>query len=239
MKKIGILALFLVVFNSGYRAQMKSLPKLESGVSYELAQVRKNTLSDIKYDLHLKIPESRSESITGTEVLSFNYKKQNDAPLQIDFKEEPSSLIAVSVNGQSVKPVLENEHVIIDAKYLKSGANQIHFTFLAGNGALNRRDGYLYALFVPDRARTMFPCFDQPNLKANYSLTLTIPEKWSAIANGKLKDTTSQQGQKTLQFAQSDLLPTYLFSFAAGILKILRRKSVRRTPECYIVKPTL
>ncbi|WP_430827571.1 M1 family aminopeptidase [Chryseobacterium indologenes] len=224
MKKIGILALFLVVFNSGYRAQMKSLPKLESGVSYELAQVRKNTLSDIKYDLHLKIPESRSESITGTEVLSFNYKKQNDAPLQIDFKEEPSSLIAVSVNGQSVKPVLENEHVIIDAKYLKSRANQIHFTFLAGNGALNRRDGYLYALFVPDRARTMFPCFDQPNLKANYSLTLTIPEKWSAIANGKLKDTTSQQGQKTLQFAQSDLLPTYLFSFAAGDFKNFTEK---------------
>ncbi|QIY90248.1 M1 family metallopeptidase [Chryseobacterium gallinarum] len=224
MKKTGILALFLVVFNTGYHAQMKSLPKLEAGVSYDLAQFRKNTLSEIIYELNLKIPENKSERIAGTEMLSFNYKKQNDAPLQIDFKEESTSLMAVSVNGQSIQPVMENEHVIIDAKYLKSGANQIHFTFLAGNGALNRRDGYLYALFVPDRARTMFPCFDQPNLKAKYSLTLTIPEKWSAIANGKLKETTLRQGQKTLQFAQSDLLPTYLFSFAAGDFKNFTEK---------------
>lgn len=224
MKKTGILTLFLVVFNTGYHAQMKSLPKLEAGVSYDLAQFRKNTLSEIIYELNLKIPENKSERIAGTEMLSFNYKKQNDAPLQIDFKEEPSSLMAVSVNGQSIQPVMENEHVIIDAKYLKSGANQIHFTFLAGNGALNRRDGYLYTLFVPDRARTMFPCFDQPNLKAKYSLTLTIPEKWSAIANGKLKETTVQQGKKTLQFNQSDLIPTYLFSFAAGDFKNFTEK---------------
>lgn len=219
MKKAGLLTLFLVVFNSGYHAQMKPLPKIESGVSYELAQFRKNTLNEIKYELNLKIPESKSERISGSEVITFNYKKQNEAPLQIDFKEETSSLLSVSVNGQSIKAVLENEHVIIEAKYLKSGFNQINIAFLAGNGALNRRDGYLYALFVPDRARTMFPCFDQPDLKANYSLTLTIPEKWSAITNGKLKETKIQEAQKTLRFDQSDLLPTYLFSFAAGDFK--------------------
>ena len=67
---------------------------------------------------------------------------------------------------------IENEHILIDQKYLKSERNQITFKFLAGNSALNRRDGYLYTLFVPDRARTMFPCFDQPNLKANYSFLL-------------------------------------------------------------------
>ncbi len=219
MKKIRLLALFLVVFNSGYHAQVKSLSKAESGVSYELAQWRKSTLTNIQYGLSLKIPESKSERISGTEVLTFNYKKNDETSLLIDFKEEPSSLLSVSVNGQTIKPVLENEHVVIDAQYLKSGPNQIHFNFLAGNGALNRRDGYLYALFVPDRARTMFPCFDQPDLKAKYSLSLTIPEKWSAISNGKLLDTFVEKGQKTLKFNQSDLLPTYLFSFAAGDFK--------------------
>lgn len=223
MKK-GLLVLFLVAFNSYYHAQVQSRPGVESGVSYELAQLRKSTLSEIKYDINLKIPESKSERILGTETLTFNYKKQNDTPLQIDFKEEAASLKSVSVNGKMIKPVLKEEHVIIDGKYLKSGSNQIHFTFLAGDGALNRRDGYLYALFVPDRARTVFPCFDQPNLKANYSLVLTIPEKWSAIANGKLKETTQQKGTKTLSFALSDLLPTYLFSFAAGDFKNYTQK---------------
>lgn len=222
--KTGLLALSFVIFSSGYFAQTKFQTKVESGVSYELAQSRKNTLSRIKYELNLQIPENRSERISGTEVLSFHYKKQNETPLPIDFKEDAASLISVSVNGQSMKPVLENEHIIIDAKYLKSGFNQINFTFLAGNSALNRRDGYLYTLFVPDRARTMFPCFDQPNLKANYFLTLTIPEKWSAIANGELKNTTLQQGKKIFHFKESDLIPTYLFSFAAGDFKTFTEK---------------
>ncbi|MDQ1803012.1 M1 family aminopeptidase [Chryseobacterium sp. CKR4-1] len=218
MKK-GLLTLFIVAFASYSQAQMKSPPRVEQGVSYELAQFRKNTLSGIRYELSLNIPESKSERIKANEILHFTYKKQDEAPLQIDFKEEAAYLISVSVNGKAVKPVLENEHIIIESRFLQSGANEIHFTFLAGNAALNRRDGYLYTLFVPDRARTMFPCFDQPNLKASYTLSLTIPEKWNALANGKLKETSIRKGTKTLNFAASDLLPTYLFSFAAGDFK--------------------
>ncbi|MCT4011034.1 aminopeptidase [Elizabethkingia anophelis] len=222
--KTGLLTLSFIIFSSCYHAQIKPSPKVESGVSYELAQFRKSTLSNIKYELDLDIPESKTDRISGTENLTFNYKKQSEAPLQIDFKENAASLLSVSVNGQTIKPVLENEHILIDQKYLKSEHNQITFKFLAGNSALNRRDGYLYTLFVPDRARTMFPCFDQPNLKANYSLTLTIPEKWNAMANGVLKETTVKQGRKKMIFAQSDLLPTYLFSFAAGDFKYFKEK---------------
>lgn len=222
--KTGLLTLSFIIFSSYYHAQIKPSPKVESGVSYELAQFRKSTLSNIKYELDLDIPESKTDRISGTENLTFNYKKQSEVPLQIDFKENAASLLSVSVNGQAIKPVLENEHILIDQKYLKSEHNQVTFKFLAGNSALNRRDGYLYTLFVPDRARTMFPCFDQPNLKANYSLTLTIPEKWNAMANGVLKETTVKQGRKKMIFAQSDLLPTYLFSFAAGDFKYFKEK---------------
>ncbi|WP_277495633.1 M1 family metallopeptidase [Elizabethkingia anophelis] len=222
--KTGLLTLSFIIFSSYYHAQIKPSPKVESGVSYELAQFRKSTLSNIKYELDLDIPESKTDRISGTENLTFNYKKQSEVPLQIDFKENAASLLSVSVNGQAIKPVLENEHILIDQKYLKSEHNQITFKFLAGNSALNRRDGYLYTLFVPDRARTMFPCFDQPNLKANYSLTLTIPGKWNAMANGVLKETTVKQGRKKMIFAQSDLLPTYLFSFAAGDFKYFKEK---------------
>ncbi|WP_407509169.1 M1 family metallopeptidase [Elizabethkingia anophelis] len=222
--KTGLLTLSFIIFSSYYHAQIKPSPKVESGVSYELAQFRKSTLSNIKYELDLDIPESKTDRISGTENLTFNYKKQSEVPLQIDFKENATSLLSVSVNGQAIKPVLENEHILIDQKYLKSEHNQITFKFLAGNSALNRRDGYLYTLFVPDRARTMFPCFDQPNLKANYSLTLTIPEKWNAMGNGVLKETTVKQGRKKMIFAQSDLLPTYLLSFAAGDFKYFKEK---------------
>ncbi|MFT4202277.1 MAG: M1 family aminopeptidase [Chitinophagaceae bacterium] len=190
--------------------------KKEPGVSYELAQYRKSTISEIKYDLYLSIPESKTENIDGKETLTFLYKKQNDSALLIDFKEDTKSLKTLTVNKQRVQPTIENEHISIDGKLLNNGTNKIECNFIAGNAALNRRDGYLYTLFVPDRARTMFPCFDQPNLKARFELSLTIPKKWNAIANGKLKDSIILNNKKTYRFAVSDILPTYLFSFATG-----------------------
>jgi aminopeptidase N len=84
---------------------------------------------------------------------------------------------------------------------------------------LNRKEDFLYTLFVPDRARTAFPCFDQPNLKATYDLTLDLPAKWTAIANGPVSILTVKEGRKNIQFEKSDLISTYLFSFVAGEFK--------------------
>lgn len=112
--------------------------------------------------------------------------------------------------------VCENEHIIIESAFLKEGANLITIDFIAGNAALNRRDDFMYTLFVPDRARTVFPCFDQPDLKAVFQLSLTISKDWTGIANGVLTDSVLNGGYKTLHFAATDKLPTYLFSFAAG-----------------------
>lgn len=49
--KTGLLTLSFIIFSSYYHAQIKPSPKVESGVSYELAQFRKSTLSNIKYEL--------------------------------------------------------------------------------------------------------------------------------------------------------------------------------------------
>ena len=42
---------------------------------------------------------------------------------------------------------------------------------------LDREDGseYIYTLFVPSDASTTFPCFDQPDLKARFTLEATFP----------------------------------------------------------------
>ena len=47
-----------------------------------------------------------------------------------------------------------------------------------------RDDDFLYTLFVPARAHRAFPCFDQPDLKGRYTLSLDVPAGWQAIANG-------------------------------------------------------
>jgi aminopeptidase N len=122
----------------------------------------------------------------------------------------------VIVNGQTVPINHTLEHLIIPKKFLKKGDNKIKIEFLAGNGALNRNADYLYTLFVPDRARTVFPCFDQPDLKATYTLTLGLPIGWKALANGILLDSTGTATRKTLNYKKSDTISTYLFAFAAG-----------------------
>ena len=185
------------------------------GVSSELSKHRRAEIAGIRYQLNFQVPAAKTESITATETISCSLKT-NTQPLQIDFKQTADHLQALSVNGKTVTPKLENEHLVIAPAQLRKGNNTIDIQFTAGDASLNRNAEYLYALFVPDRARTVFPCFDQPDLKAHFALTLRVPTGWKAQANGKLKDSTSNGSQTVYNFTDSDLLPTYLFSFTAG-----------------------
>ena len=195
---------------------------ISNGVSDTLAASRKNTVTNLRYDLLFDIPGKQQAAITAKAQLSFRYSGTTATPLLIDFKEDPQKLKKIIVNGKEIPLRYSNEHIIIDASLLQKGANRIHLDFIAGNGALNRRDDFLYTLFVPDRARTVFPCFDQPDLKAVFSLSLVIPPDWVAIANGRLRDSTVSNGRKSLHFAPSDKISTYLFSFAAGKFNIAK-----------------
>jgi len=122
----------------------------------------------------------------------------------------------VRVDGDKVPYQFVNEHIVIDAKHLKKGKNDVGIDFTAGDQSLNRSDDYLYTLFVPDRASTCFPLFDQPNLKASYQLTLTTPEGWEAVSNGKLTSQTAGNGKSVYHFGETRPVSSYLFAFAAG-----------------------
>ena len=75
---------------------------------------------------------------------------------------------------------------------------------------------YLYTLFVPSDANALFPCFDQPDLKARLTLSLTVPTAWHALANGVTQRVDTTNAGLTYHFRETDPLPTYLFAFAAG-----------------------
>ena len=147
---------------------------------------------------------------------------QVDGPIVIDFNPNQGGALAVCrVNGIPSHPEHVNGHLVVTPERLTAGNNAIEFVFTAGDAPLNRRDDHLYTIFVPARAHEVFPCFDQPDLKARFSLTLTVPSEWTAIANGDVLSQrpapAGEHGQrKTVQFAETEPLPTYLFAFAAG-----------------------
>ncbi|WP_194528514.1 M1 family metallopeptidase [Zobellia roscoffensis] len=189
--------------------------ELKNGISKELANYRKEQVSNVNYQLNFQIPEERTEPIPAKLVLSLNISNL-DAPLYLDFKESTSNLKSIEANGNSVGISHEKEHITINPKYLKKGANTIKIDFIAGESSLNRNEDYLYTLLVPDRARTLFPCFDQPNIKATYTLDISAPKDWTVLSGAPKVSTEEENGFNYHHFAPSDLMSTYLFSFVAG-----------------------
>ncbi len=82
-------------------------------------------------------------------------------------------MISVNANGRSADFTWVNGHIVVPAAALEAGATSSRSTFTAGDASLNRNADFLYALFVPARAHLAIPCFDQPNLKARWSLRST------------------------------------------------------------------
>lgn len=229
MKKNLFLLLCLSAVYNIANAQQQVV-KVEPGVSLTLANYRKANVSNLQYDLKFEVPAEKSAPIKANERISFE-TRQNSQPLQLDFKQDASCLNWIKVNGKQVQVKLQKEHILI-SDYRK-GKNAIEISFTAGNESLNRNEDFLYALFVPDHARAVFPCFDQPDLKGKFKLTLVIPHSWQAMSNGILLDSVSHNGQTTVHFANSDKLPTYLFSFTAGKYSAVKRMVGQRSADFY------
>ncbi len=189
--------------------------RLKAGISEALAIQRAALLKNIVYNLTFHIPDQPTVDIVAEQKISFDLLDPSQS-LILDFREDAQLLKRLSVNGQSQTINHKNEHLVIAPINLKKDRNIIEIDFVAGNTSLNRNPDYLHTLFVPDRARTVFPVFDQPDLKARYELTLDVPKQWNALANAPLLSLEEQDTRKLYKFSQSDLISSYLFSFVAG-----------------------
>ena len=169
---------------------------LEAGVSKELAEQRKANISDVNYQLTFNIPADKHQKVTGTAVISFTLEKK--AEVVLDFQGKFSGTCNIN-KKKRVAALVQSEHIVLPAKPMKVGVNTVTLDFESTDDALNRNDDYMYTLFVPDHARSCFPCFDQPDMRATYSVKLNTPKDW-----------------KTMTSDGSQPIPTYLFSFVAG-----------------------
>jgi aminopeptidase N len=125
----------------------------------------------------------------------------------------------IRVGERPVTATIAAGHIVLPQSAVTRGENAVTIDFVSGDDALNRSDDLLYTLFVPARAHLAFPCFDQPDLKARYTLSVTAPAAWQVAANGRRtaeEPAPAQPGFVTHRFAETRPLPTYLFAFAAG-----------------------
>lgn len=210
-----IFYLLLALLISSVACTRQQTPAPEKGVSFALNQYRKQHIDSIRYQIELDIPVGKAGRIVGKETIIFHLNAL-DSALVLDFNVDAGHLQEVRVGGKKTDYQFVNEHIVIDAKHLNIGKNEVGIDFIAGDQSLNRSDDYLYTLFVPDRASTCFPMFDQPNLKASYQLTLKTPADWEAVSNGKLNAKTAENGKSVYRFGETKPISSYLFAFSAG-----------------------
>ena len=117
-------------------------------------------------------------------------------------------------DGQSIflNNLAAKNHLVIEIEgiYSKSGEGL--------QRSVDPSDGeiYLYSQGETAYIRHMFACFDQPSLKATFTLTVTTPGHWEAISNNPVASKESM-GEKTLwKFTTTPRIPMYLAVLIAG-----------------------
>jgi aminopeptidase N len=207
-----------------------------AGVSHELAVARAARVSDVRYQLSFAL-KPHASAITGTETLTFESKTAGD--LALDYRD--GTLQAATLNGHAFAAVLEDGHLNLAAV---AGKNTLTVDFVSNAAAAGKAitryedkdDGseYFYTLFVPMDASMAFPCFDQPDLKARFTLAVEHPAGWAVIGN-----TAAMASDAThTQFGETRPISTYLFAFVAGPFAAIRSQNPAE-PTLYVRRSQL
>jgi aminopeptidase N len=214
------------------------LAEAPQGIPRDLARQRAQRISEVRYRLDFKLAP-HAPTVAGHEELTFHLS--GAGPLLLDFRE--GSVARLAANGHDVLIQIENGHLTLPDDSLQAGENNVSIDFAApvapAGKAITRfedtDDGseYIYTLFVPIDAEMAFPCFDQPDLKAKFQLTINAPANWAVISNTVPESTTTTApGERKTAFAETKPISTYLFAFAAGPFKKIH--DVAGLPGLYV-----
>jgi aminopeptidase N len=77
---------------------------------------------------------------------------------------------------------------------------------------------YLHSQFETFDAHRMFPCFDQPDLKASFTFTVLAPSDWVVVSNnpGQAQPVAGKENIKRWTFGATPKMSSYLTAIIAG-----------------------
>jgi aminopeptidase N len=191
------------------------------------ARDRAQLISDVKYEVVLDLREAetfRSETtvrflasepgastfldLTAQAVESASL---NGSPLPADAFDARTSRLAV--DGLAA----ENELVVVARCAYEHTGVGLHRFVDPVDGAV-----YLHTQFEPFDAHRVFACFDQPDLKASFTLAVEAPAGWEVISNGEVKERPDPGGEGRWRFTPTPRMSTYLAALVAGPFHAVR-----------------
>jgi aminopeptidase N len=81
---------------------------------------------------------------------------------------------------------------------------------------------YLYSQFETADAKRMYACFDQPDLKAAFTIDATVPEHWRVASNGRETGVEELRAGKKVRFATTARISPYITALVAGPYHVVR-----------------
>ncbi|WP_031476042.1 aminopeptidase N [Streptomyces bicolor] len=140
----------------------------------------------------------------------------------------PEHIHAIELNGRELEPgavyaegrirldalAERNElRVVADCRYTNTGTG-LHRMTDPADGRV-----YLYTHLQVAEAAKVFACFDQPSLKARFTLSVTAPAGWQVFSTSP---TPAEPDGDTWHFEPTPPLPTYAVALVAGEYHVVR-----------------
>ena len=184
------------------------------------AAERVRAVSHVAYSLHVDL-ERGAKSFKGDVTITFEHHGGDT------FIEWLGGHIEqMSVNGSGVEPDWDGERISLSALALEA-QNEVHIAYerpydSTGEGFHRFTDPednaeYLYTQSEPYSAHRVFPCFDQPDIKATYAVSVTAPAEWAVVTAGRQIDSEEVPGNRVRRtFAEEGPFSTYLLAICAG-----------------------
>ena len=135
-----------------------------------------------------------------------------------------SKVISAKLNGVEFDPKFDGETIFLPAIAAENILEIEHDGIYSNSGEGLHRfvdpaddEVYLYTQFETGDARRMYPCFDQPDQKATFTISTITPKHWEVISNYAVESSKELDGDKKfIQFAESQVISTYVTAIVAG-----------------------
>lgn len=219
-----------------------------------------DSINPVHYDLEVR-PEMEQDTYTGTVTVSISVSSPTRY-LWLHLRETKITKLPELRNpsGQEV-PVQgcfeyqKQEYVVIEAQdeLPSTGVDSVYLLTLQFAGWLNgslvgfyrttyTENGQVKSIAATDHeptdARKSFPCFDEPNKKATYTISIIHPKEYSALSNMPVeKEESVDDKWKKTTFMKSVPMSTYLVCFAVHQFTSIQKMSNSGKPLTIYVQP--
>ncbi len=192
-----------------------------------------DVVAPLRYAVDLTvIPDG--DTFTGAVDIQLNFKKSATA-LWLNAEKLKMKEATLTAGGATVplKVVpMDKDYVgFAFASPVGPGQAKLHVSYQGEisrkdmSGIFQVKDGvewYIYSQFEEIGARQAFPCFDEPGYKVPWQLTLHVKKDQVALSNTPIvSETDSSDGMKTVKFAETPPLPSYLVALTVGHLDFI------------------